>query len=250
MSFGMKEPKKRYNLCNGTNLNHALYDNWKLCVEDRMIYEALYLNDLSRTQYKRFLDKTYAKGKNYSGTLEKLIVKNDLKDYFNDNNQIMNKEFKKALIPYLFDGSYMVTYMLQNLPNWPQINMKEFFEDEEEFDEPLDTENCEFVDYTENTLIISCGGDWQEPHTLTIGFFEEMGYLKLGVIDVEKGGYSEGIDYDMFEALFWDMVEFIPKDVKSINQLRRELEAAVDDEDYELAAKLRDEIMMTIHDKA
>lgn len=83
--FGMKQPKKRYTLCNGTNLNHALYDNWKVCVEDRMIYEALYLNDLSRTQYKRFLDKTYAKGKNYSGTLEKLIVKNDLKDYFNDN---------------------------------------------------------------------------------------------------------------------------------------------------------------------
>lgn len=82
--FGMKQPKKRYNLCNGTNLNHALYDNWKLCVEDRMIYEALYLNDMSRIQYKKFLDKTYAKGKNYSGILEKLIVKNDLKDYFKD----------------------------------------------------------------------------------------------------------------------------------------------------------------------
>lgn len=84
--FGMKQPKKRYNLCNGTNLNHALYDNWKLCVEDRMIYEALYLHNMSRKQYKRFLDKTYAKGKNYSGALEKLIVSNDLKDYFNDNN--------------------------------------------------------------------------------------------------------------------------------------------------------------------
>lgn len=82
--FGMKQPKKRYTLCIGTNLNHGLYDNWKLCVEDRMIYEALYLNDMSRTQYKKFLDKTYAKGKNYSGILEKLIVKNDLKDYFKD----------------------------------------------------------------------------------------------------------------------------------------------------------------------
>ena len=81
--FGMKQPKKRYNLCNGTNLNHALYDNWKLCVEDRMIYEALYLNNMTRTQYKKFLDKTYAKGKNYSGVLEQLIAKNDLKDYFN-----------------------------------------------------------------------------------------------------------------------------------------------------------------------
>lgn len=81
--FGMRQPKKRYNLCNGTNLNHALYDNWKVCVEDRMIYEKLYLNKMTRIQYKKFLDKTYAKGKNYSVVLEKLIIKNDLKNYFN-----------------------------------------------------------------------------------------------------------------------------------------------------------------------
>jgi hypothetical protein len=157
----------------------------------------------------------------------------------------MNKDFKLALIPYLFDGSYLVTYMLQNIPNWPQISMKEFFEDEEEFDEPLDTENCEFVDYTEDTLIISCGGDWQEPQTVVIGFIDG----EIQVIDSVPGEFLDGIDYDMFEALFWDLVEFIPKDVKSIGQLRRELEAAVDVEDYELAAKLRDEIMKSINDK-
>ncbi len=83
--FGMKQPKRRYNLCNGSNLNHALYDNWKLCVEDRMIYEALYLHNKSRTEYKRFLDKRYATGKNYSLLLEKLIRVNDLKDYFKNN---------------------------------------------------------------------------------------------------------------------------------------------------------------------
>ena len=82
--FGMRQPKKRYTLCKGSNLNHALYDNWKVSVEDRMIYEALYLNDMSRTQYKRFLDKTYAKGKNYSICLENLIKKNDLKECFNN----------------------------------------------------------------------------------------------------------------------------------------------------------------------
>lgn len=157
----------------------------------------------------------------------------------------MNKDFKLALIPYLFDGSYLVTYMLQDIPNWPQISMKEFFEDEEEFDEPLDTENCEFVDYTEDTLIISCGGDWQEPQTVVIGFIDG----EIQVIDSVPGEFLDGIDYDMFEALFWDLIEFIPKDVKSIGQLRRELEAAVDVEDYELAAKLRDEIMKSINDK-
>jgi hypothetical protein len=154
----------------------------------------------------------------------------------------MNKDFKLALIPYLFDGGYLVTYMLQNIPNWPQINMKEFFEDEEEFDEPLDTENCEFVDFTEDTLIISCGGDWQEPQTVVLGFVDN----EVQVIDTIPSEFLDGIDYDMFEALFWDLLEFIPKDVKSVSQLRRELDVAVDEENYELAAKLRDEIIATI----
>lgn len=151
----------------------------------------------------------------------------------------MNKDFKLALIPYLFDGGYLVTYMLQNITNWPQISMKEFFEDEEEFDEPLDTENCEFVDFTEDTLIISCGGDWQEPQTIVLGFVDN----EIKIIDSVKGEYLNGIDYDMFEALFWDLIDFIPKEVKTISQLNYELEDALIDENYLLAAKLRDELI-------
>lgn len=151
----------------------------------------------------------------------------------------MNKDFKLGLIPYLFDGGYLVTYMLQNITNWPQISMKEFFEDEEEFDEPLDTENCEFVDFTEDTLIISCGGDWQEPQTIVLGFVDN----EIKIIDSVKGEYLNGIDYDMFEALFWDLIDFIPKKVKTISQLNYELEDALIDENYLLAAKLRDELI-------
>ena len=161
----------------------------------------------------------------------------------------MNKDFKLALMPYLFDGSQFVTYMLQNIPNWPQISMKEFFDDEEEFDEPLDTENCEFVDYTEDTLIISCGGDWQEPQTVVIGFIDGQ----IQVIDAAPYELIDGIDYGMFEALFWDLVEFIPKEVKSITLLNLELEVALRKEDYLLAAKLRDELIernAVINDKA
>lgn len=151
----------------------------------------------------------------------------------------MNKDFKLALMPYLFDGSHFVTYMLQDIPNWPQITMKEFFDDEEEFDEPLDTENCEFVDYTEDTLIISCGGDWQEPQTVVIGLIDGQ----VQVIDAAPYELIDGIDYGMFEALFWDLVEFIPKDVKSVTLLKLELEVALSKEDYLLAAKLRDELI-------
>jgi hypothetical protein len=147
----------------------------------------------------------------------------------------MNIEFKKALIPYLFDGHHLVTYMLQAIPNWPQINMKEFFDDEEDFDEPLDTENCEFVDFTDDTLIISCGGDWQEPQTVVIGFVDN----EVQVIDAVSGEYLDGIDYVIFEELFLEAAV----GVKSKSQLNYELETAVDNEDYELAAKLRDEII-------
>jgi len=71
--FGFKEPKKRLTLAKGSNLYHAVYSNWKESVEDRMIYEKLYLEGLSRVKYKQYLDRVYAKGKNYSITLEKII---------------------------------------------------------------------------------------------------------------------------------------------------------------------------------
>ena len=59
--FGMRQPRKRYTLCKGSNLNHGVYDNWKVSVEDRMIYDTLYLKDMTRTQYLRFLDNVYCK---------------------------------------------------------------------------------------------------------------------------------------------------------------------------------------------
>lgn len=82
--FGMRQPRKRYTLCKGSNLNHGVYDNWKVSVEDRMIYDTLYLKDMTRTQYLRFLDNVYCKSGYYSRTLENLIKKNDLKECFNE----------------------------------------------------------------------------------------------------------------------------------------------------------------------
>jgi uncharacterized FlgJ-related protein len=82
--FGMKQPRKRYTLCKGSNLKHGVYDNWKISVEDRMIYDTLYLKDMTRTQYLKFLDNVYCKSGYYSRTLENLIKKNDLKQCFNE----------------------------------------------------------------------------------------------------------------------------------------------------------------------
>lgn len=151
----------------------------------------------------------------------------------------MNPEFKKALIPYLFDGDF-VTYMLQNIPMWPEIEMN--FDEDEEYDtyfEPLDTENCHFLEFTDDTLIVACGGDWQEPHIITIGFEHN----EVVVIDIETGDLKDGIDYEVFEELFDEVRSNIPKPVKSLARLKLELENAVSNENYELAAELRDEII-------
>lgn len=82
--FGMKEARSRMTTATGTNRNHATYDNWKMCVVDRMLYEAVYLNKLSRKQYLAYLDKLYSETSGYSKTLEEIIKKRNLKKYFKD----------------------------------------------------------------------------------------------------------------------------------------------------------------------
>jgi flagellum-specific peptidoglycan hydrolase FlgJ len=76
--FGMREAKVRISTSNGSNLNHAYYVNWKDCIVDRALYEAQYLSKLSREEYFKYLDKTYAEGKGYSNLLKKVIKNNEL----------------------------------------------------------------------------------------------------------------------------------------------------------------------------
>jgi hypothetical protein len=151
----------------------------------------------------------------------------------------MSPEFKTALIPYLFDGEF-VTYMLQNIPMWPEIEIKIDDEEFENYHEPLDTEFCEFLEFTEDTLIISCWGDWQSPHVITIGFIDN----EVVVVNIESGGFSDGIDHQVFEELFTEYINETPKVIKSLARLELELENAVSHENYEFAAELRDEILI------
>jgi flagellum-specific peptidoglycan hydrolase FlgJ len=76
--FGMREAKIRISTSKGSNLNHAYYINWKDCIVDRALYEAQYLSKLSREDYFKYLDKTYAEGKDYSNLLKKVIKNNEL----------------------------------------------------------------------------------------------------------------------------------------------------------------------------
>jgi len=79
----------------------------------------------------------------------------------------------------------------ENVVNWPQVSLKDFSDDpdEEAIDEPLDMENFEWLSVTDDELIVACGGDWQEPLTLTMRIVDG----KITVVNVVPG-FEEGLD--------------------------------------------------------
>lgn len=76
--FGMRLAKQRLTLATGDNLKHAVYKNVEESIIDRLIYEAKYMNNLSKEEYYSFLNRLYAEGDNYSKTLKQIIKKNKL----------------------------------------------------------------------------------------------------------------------------------------------------------------------------
>lgn len=76
--YGMRLPLQRITTAKGSNLNHAVYESVEQATLDRLIYEAKYMNNLSKEEYYSFLDHLYAEGDNYSKTLKQIIKKNRL----------------------------------------------------------------------------------------------------------------------------------------------------------------------------
>ena len=82
--LGLREAKQRLTLATGTHLNHATFKTWKECLLDRLIFEAKYMHDLSRSEYLFYLNKVYAEAGGYSKVLEQMIKNNKLKEKFKD----------------------------------------------------------------------------------------------------------------------------------------------------------------------
>tara|TARA_S200002703_G_scaffold43808_3_gene38174 strand:- start:1492 stop:2079 length:588 start_codon:yes stop_codon:yes gene_type:complete len=81
--FGMKEARQRVKTAKGTQLNHAYYDSWKESVYDYAFYQCRYLGRIdSEEEYFKALDASYAEAKHYSGTLKKIIERENLKELF------------------------------------------------------------------------------------------------------------------------------------------------------------------------
>lgn len=80
-------------------------------------------------------------------------------------------------------GDSLNTYKIPDLViNWPDV------EDDDGDKEPLDLENHEIIELNDKEMIISCGGDWQEPLTFTLVPDGD----KLRATDI-TAGFDEGM---------------------------------------------------------
>jgi len=75
-----------------------------------------------------------------------------------------------------------------NIKNWPVVT--------DDDDEPLDMENFSFLSVSDTNVVISCGGDWQDPMTLTLCLKDD----NLVVTEVNFG-YTEGMDEEEFNNI-------------------------------------------------
>ena len=70
-------------------------------------------------------------------------------------------------------------------------------------EEDIDFENFNWLEISDDKLIICCGGDWQNPLTLTIKLIDN----KLTVVDSTEG-FSNGLSENEFNTLLFDTYNY------------------------------------------
>lgn len=81
--FGMKEARIRIHTAQGTQYNHAYYQNWRESVYDYAFYQCRYLSSLkTEDEYYHYLDKSYAEAENYVNSLKTIVIKENLRALF------------------------------------------------------------------------------------------------------------------------------------------------------------------------
>jgi len=86
--FGMKLASVRLNTQVGENLNHAVFNNWRMSVIDYALYWASYLSDLkTKEEYYQYIEKHYSETPGYS-----FRVMNLEKQYFEKLSKIKSKD--------------------------------------------------------------------------------------------------------------------------------------------------------------
>ena len=81
--FGMKQARTRVTTAQGTQYNHAYYDNWRESVYDYAFYQCRYLSGLNNEEeYLAYLGRSYAEDPNYVSKIRGLVKRENLKELF------------------------------------------------------------------------------------------------------------------------------------------------------------------------
>lgn len=81
--FGMKQARTRVTTAQGTQYNHAYYDNWRESVYDYAFYQCRYLSGLkNEEEYLAYLGRSYAEDPNYVSKIRGLVKRENLKELF------------------------------------------------------------------------------------------------------------------------------------------------------------------------
>jgi hypothetical protein len=81
--FGMKQARTRVTTAQGTQYNHAYYDNWRESVYDYAFYQCRYLSGLkNEEEYLSYLGRSYAEDPNYVSKIRNLVKKENLRELF------------------------------------------------------------------------------------------------------------------------------------------------------------------------
>lgn len=153
----------------------------------------------------------------------------------------MNQEFINALRPFLVEEGELCPYLLQDINGWPNVAFPE--EMQEDGEDLLDTENFSYVEHTETTLTVCCGGDWQEPHTVVIAFVNGQ----VIVESCEPSDFNDNVAMEneikqMFNIAPDEIVNNLQQHYVTLANLHDSLKRAIATENYEEAARIRDEI--------
>lgn len=80
--FGMRMPKKRETTAVGTRYGYARYLSWEDSVEDYKMWQDYLFKrhpNMTKDQFKRYLNKLYSTSSNYIGKINTIINKNKSK---------------------------------------------------------------------------------------------------------------------------------------------------------------------------
>lgn len=81
--FGLKEAKQRASTAEGTQYNHAYYEDWTYSVYDYALYSCRYLSGFkNEDEYLSYLKENYAEDPKYINKIKSIVKKENLKTKF------------------------------------------------------------------------------------------------------------------------------------------------------------------------